>query len=221
MKRLLRWLAGVAAVVALLVAVGTLVPSPLFRSAEPAVAAGHRIVILANAIHTDIAVPLDDEVRGRFGFLWEDGLPSDERARYLLFGWGSRAFYLETPSWADARWRPIATALTVDASVMHVELVGDVADLTSAIGNYNLSDDDYRQLLSYIDTTFARSGGKPVLIPDAGYGQFDRFYEANGRFTAVLGCNTWTSGGLREAGLRTGLWNPLPFLLGVSLRLYN
>jgi uncharacterized protein (TIGR02117 family) len=58
-------------------------------------------------------------------------------------------------------------------------------------------------------------------IPDAAYGQSDRFFEAKGYFNALFGCNTWAAGALCAAGLRTGLWNPLPQTLQLSLALYN
>jgi hypothetical protein len=48
-----------------------------------------------------------------------------------------------------------------------------------------------------------------------------RFYEAQGTFNALVGCNVWTATALRSAGLRTGWWNPLPFLLIRSLWYYN
>jgi uncharacterized protein (TIGR02117 family) len=60
-----------------------------------------------------------------------------------------------------------------------------------------------------------------MLIPAVSYGEYDRFYEANGTFTAVLGCNIWAAKALRTAGLRTGWWNPLPQTLRYSLELYN
>ena len=84
-----------------------------------------------------------------------------------------------------------------------------------------VSDAGYDALLSFIEDSFARQGSQPILIPGVQYGQYDRFYEANGYFTAALGCNTWTAQGLREAGLRTGWWNPIPATLLLSLDLYN
>ncbi|MGO8572745.1 TIGR02117 family protein, partial [Rhizobium ruizarguesonis] len=34
-------------------------------------------------------------------------------------------------------------------------------------------------------------------------------------------CNTWTAAALRSAGLRTGIWNPLPQALRLSVAVYN
>ncbi|MER9496898.1 DUF2459 domain-containing protein [Mesorhizobium sp. M0587] len=43
-------------------------------------------------------------VRRRFHFLVDAGLPSDApEVRYIVFGWGGRAFYLETPTWSQLK----------------------------------------------------------------------------------------------------------------------
>ena len=70
-----------------------------------------------------------------------------------------------------------------------------------------------------MDASFDRAGGAPRPIPGSGYGPADLFFEARGRFNALLGCNTWTAAALRAAGLRTGWWNPIPQTLAISLRL--
>ena len=61
MKTLLKWLAGVVIAVAALVSLGTLVPRPLTSPAAASVGSSSQILLLANPIHTDIALPLDDE----------------------------------------------------------------------------------------------------------------------------------------------------------------
>ena len=128
MRKRLRFLVALVAAAALAALLGTLVPRPLW----PAAAASEgtrRILVLRNPIHTDIAVPVDDGVRRRFGFLAEAGLPVDAReVRYIVFGWGGRAFYLETPTWSELKAAPVLKALTLDASVMHVDVAGRVTN---------------------------------------------------------------------------------------------
>lgn len=59
------------------------------------------------------------------------------------------------------------------------------------------------------------------MIAGVRYGPNDLFYEANGWFNALAGCNVWTGRMLREAGITTGWWTPLPGLLTASLALHN
>jgi len=182
------------------IAAGTFIPRPLWHSAHAGASAPRDILLLSNPIHTDIAIPLDDALRSRFTFLTEAGVPVDNPgAKYLVLGWGGRSFYLETPHWADIKPLPVLRALTLDRSVMHV----------------------LNRMLDFITASFAQDQTGPLAIAGAHYGRYDAFYEANGSFNAFAGCNTWTAHALREAGLRTGLWNPVPQTLAVSLKLYN
>ena len=76
-------------------------------------------------------------------------------------------------------------------------------------------------MLAFIRASFAEANGAPVHIEGAHYGDADGFFEANGSFNALIGCNTWTARALRQAGLQTGWWNPLPQTLAYSLALHN
>ncbi|MDX8449068.1 TIGR02117 family protein [Mesorhizobium captivum] len=220
-RKFLRFLSTLVAVLLLTAVLGTLVPRPLW----PAAAAGEgtrRILVLKNPIHTDIAIPVDDGVRRRFHFLVDAGLPADApAARYLVFGWGGRAFYLETPTWSEIKAVPVLKALTLDASVMHVDLAGAIKEQHPDVVGFDIDEEHFSALLDYIQSSFQQGLNGPMVIDNAGYSSFDRFYEANGHFNAFIGCNTWTAAALRTAGLRTGWWNPLPVSLGWSLRLYD
>jgi uncharacterized protein (TIGR02117 family) len=221
MRKALRFLAMLIVAVALAAALGTLVPRPLW----PASAAGEgtrHILVLKNPIHTDIAIPVDDRVRRRFHFLVDAGMPADApEVRYIIFGWGGRAFYLGTPTWSELKAVPVLKALTRDASVMHVDVAGDIPEPYPDVTGFDIDEERFAALLAYIEASFQQGPTGPIVIENAAYSRFDRFFEANGHFNALVGCNTWTAAGLRTAGLRTGWWNPLPVSLGLSMRLYN
>jgi uncharacterized protein (TIGR02117 family) len=221
MARIGRWLFYVLAAVAVLLIAGTLVPRPLF--ADPATGqASRRILAIGNAIHTDIAIPIDAGVLARFETLLRAGVKADAPgARHLVFGWGSRAFYIETPTWADLKPGPLLSSLTLDASVMHVGVAGAIDEARAPVRGFDLTEAQFERLLVFIQGSFRNGADGPIPIPDSAYGELDGFFEANGRFTALLGCNTWAAAALREAGLQTGWWNPLPQTLGVSLDLHN
>jgi uncharacterized protein (TIGR02117 family) len=220
MRTAARRLAAIVGTVVALVVLGTLVPRPLFGTAESGEAQGRRILVLSSPIHTDIAVPAEALTGAEFGFLRDAGLPVDNpNARWVLFGWGGRSFYVATPELTDIRLGPLLKSLTLDSSVMHVAVTGAVDEAT--VPSFPISDGGVKRLLAYIRASFAGRGGEPVPIPGTGYAESDTFFEAAGSFNALLGCNTWTAAALREAGLRTGWWNPLPATLVLSLELYN
>jgi len=224
LKVTFHWLLRVLIVIVLLVAAGTFIPRPFWpsaRAADPS-AMPRPILVLSNPIHTDIAVPLDDAIRTRFGFLVDAGVPVDNPgAKYLIVGWGGRSFYLETPHWADIKPLPVLRALTLDRSVMHVDVAGNLREDDPAVTRLQTDNEGMSHMLGFIEASFARDNGKPMPVPHAHYGRYDAFYEANGFFNALLGCNTWTARALQEAGIRTGAWNPVPQTLAVSLKLYN
>lgn len=223
-KLAVRWLMRAVALLLLLMAGGTFIPRPLLVAAEAysAAAPSKRILLLSGPIHTDIAIPLDDRLRASFLFLEDAGIPvSDPAAQWLVFGWGGRSFYLETPTWADLKPMPVFRALTIDNSVMHVDVAGGISETHPAVKVLDVDGERFEKLLGFINDSFIRENGVVVSVGDRGYGDYDRFFEARGYFNALFGCNTWTAAALRTGGLRTGFWNPLPQTLVLSLSLYN
>jgi uncharacterized protein (TIGR02117 family) len=223
MKSILRALLAAIVIILLAVAAGTFVPRPLFEPERPvAVDETRRILVVSNPIHTDIAIPLDAETRAAYGFLGASGVPVGEpAAEWLVIGWGGRSFYLETPTWADLKPMPVFRALTIDQSVMHVDIAGPIDEGHPAIRAFDLHPADFQNLSDFIQASFVRQRGEVVVIPGAGYGTYDQFFEAHGSFNALIGCNTWTARALRSASIRTGWWNPLPQTLSMSLDLFN
>jgi uncharacterized protein (TIGR02117 family) len=221
MTRVGRGLLYILGIAAALPLAGMLVPRPLFADTEPG-PANRRILVISNPIHTDITIPLDLDVLARFEPLIRAGIKADlPGARYLVFGWGSRAFYIETPTWADLKPWPLLSALTLDASVMHVGIAGPIDEMQPSVRGFDMTEAEFERLLAFIESSFQAGTNGPISIADSSYGEFDGFFEAKGRFTALLGCNTWAAAALREAGLQTGWWNPIPQTLALSLDLHN
>lgn len=204
--------------------IATFLPRPLF-GAKATDGDGLEIFVATNPIHSDIIIPFDEAVKREFAFLrsgngatWFD----NPNVRYISFGRGGRSFYIETPTWDQLKPMPVLKGLTLDNAAMHVEPLGEINRGNPSVIALSVSVEDLEALRKEIRDSFANdAGNNPVLIEGASYGAFDDFYEANGHFNALLGCNTWTARMLRTAGLRTGIWNPLPQSLRLSLNLYN
>ncbi|PYB73243.1 TIGR02117 family protein [Rhizobium wuzhouense] len=218
MRRVLRVLSAGLLLVLFALGLGTFVPRPLVAPSLAASTETREILLLSNPIHTDIALPLDDEVRAAFADLMPSGLPIGmPGADYLVFGWGGRSFYLETPTWGDLKPLPVLRALTIDRSVLHVQVAGPIDLHHPAVRPLTISAEGRRRMIASIRDSFQRQGGAPIVIEGAAYGLDDVFFEANGHFNALIGCNTWTAAMLRQGGLTTGWWTPLPQLLDWSL----
>jgi uncharacterized protein (TIGR02117 family) len=222
MRRASRWLLAFVALVLAALVLGTLVPRPLIAGAAGGDESTIRILVLSSPIHTDIAVPVEAVTEADFAFLGEGGLPiGHPGVRWVMFGWGGKAFYVATPELTDIQIGPLLKSFTLDSSVMHVQLVGALDEQLPGIAAFEVSEAGLDRFLAFARSSFAQGSGGPIRLEGTGYGQYDTFYEAIGSFNAFVGCNTWTAAALREAGLKTGWWNPLPQTLVYSLKLFN
>ncbi|HEX8486716.1 TIGR02117 family protein [Sphingomonas sp.] len=211
MAALKRIAKGVAAAILLLLAgyaaaglIGGAIPAN--RDWRPP-ARGVTVYVESNGVHTGIVVP-----KLAAGIDWRPRVPAGDladpryaRLDHVAFGWGERAFYLETATWADVKARTIlAAAIGSDATLVHVEHLPRPTPGTD-FRAIVLRPEEYRALAAYIAATFRPGGTR-----HRGYGRSDVFYEARGRYDAVRTCNAWTGDALRRAGLRVGAWTPFP-----------
>ena len=103
------------------------------------------------------------------------------------------------PTPASAR---LFKALTLDASVMHVEILGAIDEAHPAVSSFEVSQAGLQRMLTFIRASFAETNGAPVHIDGAHYGDSDGFFEAKGSFNALIGCNTWTAARCARPGCR-------------------
>lgn len=205
--RALRWLSrlllGLGAVVVCYLAaalVGSAIPAN--RDWKPP-AQGVTIYVADNGVHTDLVLPAAD-----FADLVRPEHFADPRAGAqprLMFGWGDRDFYLNTPTWWDMNPLRVARALAgMGPTVIHVSASPEPQP-GAKIRRLVLRPEEYARLVAYVRGTFAPG------VPAAGYGGHDVFYAARGGYSALRTCNEWSAGGLRFAGVRMGAWTPFAF----------
>lgn len=170
------------------------------------------IFIISNGVHTDIALPMKNEV-----FDWYTQItPHDTasgtqtQAEYVGIGWGDRGFYLDTPTWADLKASTaFKAAFGLSGSALHITYHAQQPTPNELVAQLNISRTEYRRLLDEILPYFQRNhAGKPILIPHAAYGKNDAFYEANGRYGLFHTCNTWTNNRLKNSNLPAVKWTP-------------
>jgi uncharacterized protein (TIGR02117 family) len=206
-----RWLGRLTTGLALLVlgyaAAGMVGGSIPANAAWVQPADGVRIFVEDNGIHTGIVMPVSAA-----GIDWRGTFPASDLAdpRYAGFdhvaiGWGDRAFYVETPTWADINPAVVLrAAIGGSRTVLHVEHVPAPAT-GKAVRAIVLTPDQYRRLAAFVRDTIG-PGGKVA----GGYGPDDVFYDARGTYSALSTCNEWTGRALRHAGVRVGAWTPFP-----------
>jgi len=199
---------------------GGLIPSPSNQKINNAVLS-KTVYLTSNALHADIAIPVDAFTKEQFSFLIEAGFPlTNPNLEFLIIGWGSREFYTSTAEYSDMKPQTIWRAVTGDASVMHVAPGGDISK-SDGVVPVHLSEAGFEKMISFILKSFKTANGQPELIKNATFGYGDLFYEAQGRFNIFNPCNVWVSDALGEAGVSRGIWTPTTYSLLLHHKLYH
>lgn len=150
-------------------------------------------------------------------WLRTSGTPLDlPGARWLVVGWGARGFYTTTGTYRDVSPVAIWRGLTGDSTVLRIELGGALPQ-GLPLQSLDMTAEAYRTLLQGITDSFAH-GEQTQPLPLPGFSQTDRFYPAKGRFHLFNTCNVWIGRVLRAAGVRFGIWTPLPYSVTLSLQ---
>lgn len=226
----MRWLIRLALAILLaplaylLLAVGLgLVPVNRGWTPTPPAAGGVTIWLRTNGVHAELVLPAASPYHWRAELPPEDVVDAERLARapaleWIAFGWGDRAFFIQTRTWADLR---IGTALSallgLGPAAMYVEYLARPQDYRAQ--RIDLSAAEYARLVAALRAGFARdAAGRPIRIDDPAYFDTDAFFEGTGRYTAWLTCNEWIRRALAQAGVRTAAWAPFERALFWHLR---
>lgn len=169
------------------------------------------IYLLSNEIHTDIVVPVKNEV-----YNWENFLNAQDfkqrPGEWIEIGWGDRQFYFEMPTWDKFTLKLAFDALFIpDPAIIHVNYLDSHPKNYPSHKRINISKETYKKLVTELKKRFLLNKGAPILIPGKGYSPTDNFYESYGSFSLLRTCNMWTSEVLGEVGLKHPIWSPTKY----------
>lgn len=188
-------------------------------SPTPLPAGGVPIYLRTNGVHADIVLPTHQH-----GHDWSRWFPASqmralhEPAQWIAFGWGDRAFMLETPTWRDIRVATgVRALLGLGAGAMHVEYIAEPRRYH--VVEVHVSADEHARLVESIETSFRRTtDAMPILIAAPGYFDTDAFYEAVPVYSWRFTCNEWVRTVLSRSGLPAPAWAPFEQALFWHLR---
>ena len=162
----------------------------------------NQVYLASNGVHLDLIIPRDALPESL-----ETELALPDWVKFLAFGWGDRAFYINTPTWADLKFTTASRALFCKTeSAMHVVWISRASPNWTEIA---LCDIQLQNLTGFVDSTFKRNTlGGLINIHAAGYSNTDLFYEANGNFSCIQTCNNWVNRALKAAQVQTSVWSP-------------
>jgi uncharacterized protein (TIGR02117 family) len=179
--------------------------------AEPDTAPVVSVYLKTNGVHSDIVMPVTTSIKN-----WDDRIPykntrsGDTTCRYIAFGWGSKGFYLETPTWNDLKASTaFNAAFGLGTSAMHTTYYPGIQEDENCI-QLGITMEQYQRLVAFIEKSFQNdsSGNAIVIGENARYGNYDAFYEAKGNYNLFHTCNTWTNDALKAAGQKACWWTP-------------
>lgn len=213
MRRALRLIALTLALPVLYLAASVilpLIPGPGANLSGPLT---RQIGLLQGPIHTDILFPLTPETRSRFAFAEAAGVPLNQPdAQWLLFGWGSAAFYTTAGTYADITASAVLTAATGDEAVIRLDALGPLPPLEN-LRFLSLSEAQFQALLTQTTTALASE----TRLNHPGFTGTDAFFPARGQFHLFHTCNVWLGEALRASGIPFGLWTPANWSVTLSL----
>ena len=172
---------------------------------------GIRIYACDNGVHTDLVLPVAAD-----GIDWRE-LPhlnpeAVARLSHVSFGWGSRDFYIHTPTWGDVRPMTALKAVLWDEAVLHVEYRAEPRP-GEKCGTWIVGGGDYQRIAGFVRSSLRDWPMQWPTLTGQGYGVRDSFLEAGGRYTILETCNQWTGRALRAGGAPVAGWTPFSFLV--------
>ena len=161
-------------------------------------------------VHTDIVVPTRTS-----RIDWSTVVPPGDTGaadgeEYLAFGWGSRDFYLNVPTWDDLTVGIAFRAISgMGGTALHTRYMYEPAEGENC-RRLTLTFAQYDALVKYILSSGRRNAdGTFVHIEQAGGGWSNAFYEGTGRYSLFFTCNSWANSALKACGQTCCLWTPL------------
>ena len=179
-------------------------------NSEPETGGDVAIYINSNGVHTDVLVPIKNGIKDwTKDILYTQTKSQDSIATYVAFGWGDKGFYLDTPEWSDLKTSTaFKAAFYLGTSAMHTRFYKTVKEDNECV-KIMITQKDYQDLVTYITESFQYNENKKVLwIKNQSYGNYDAFYEAQGRYSLFYTCNTWANNALKAAHQKAALWTP-------------
>ncbi len=171
---------------------------------------GVDIFVETNGVHVSLIVPV-----GAVGEDLGDLIRPDQLSNPMLYGthvmvgWGHGGVYRNAETWGDVKSGDIASAIVGSAStILHVYHLTNPTPLPHR-KMLRVSDAQYRSIVAQVRGMF-RLDAKGHSVAYPAYGSDNLFYDSTGHYNAFNTCNTWTGSVLKRAGVRIGLWTPMP-----------
>jgi uncharacterized protein (TIGR02117 family) len=171
---------------------------------------GVDIFVETNGVHVSLIVPMAAAGEDLSDLIRPEHLQNrDLYGTHAMVGWGHGRVYRNARTWGDVRSGDIASGVFgSDFTTVHVYHLINPQSLPHRKA-FRVSTTQYRGIISQIRSTF-RLSNSGESVAHAAYADDNLFYDSKGHYSAINTCNSWTGTVLRNAGVRIGIWTPLP-----------
>jgi uncharacterized protein (TIGR02117 family) len=151
--------------------------------------------LISNGWHTEVVLPAN-EITGRLAVFRKQFAG----ARFLVFGWGERAFYMAGHPTSGEAMRALFPAPSVLLVMGLARMPRQAFAASVRVSAIRISRIGIARLSRYIwSYAKQRRDGKPRRL-SAGPSAASAFYASTGTYDAFHTCNTWTAEALHVAG---------------------
>jgi uncharacterized protein (TIGR02117 family) len=171
---------------------------------------GVDIFVETNGVHVSLIVPISAAGEDLSDLIRPDQLANrDFYGTHVMIGWGHARVYRNARTWDDVKSGDIASAIVgSDFTTLHIYHLINPTVLPHR-KTLKVGGQQYRSIIRQIRAAFRlNKQGESVAYP--AYGADNLFYDSNGHYSAIHTCNNWTGDILRNAGVRIGVWTPMP-----------
>jgi uncharacterized protein (TIGR02117 family) len=170
---------------------------------------GVPIFVETNGVHVSLILPATAIGEDLSDLIRPEHLANpDLYGSHFMIGWGHGAVYRNAQTWGDVRSGDIGSAIIgSDDTTLHIYHLVDPKP-SSVRKRFHVTDAQYRTMVAEVRASFKLNSGRSTAYP--AYGPNNLFYDSVGRYSAVNTCNEWTAHVLRKAGVKVGVWTPMP-----------
>ena len=170
-------------------------PTPAAPQVPDSAARTGLVYVVAGGWHTEIGLPAD-LIGGPLAAL----KPSFPDARYLLFGWGARDYYMAADPGIGDLLRAMAPGPAV-ILVFPLEVSPEAFAGAANVFALRLSPEGRRRISQFVWSDLAKDAAGAPRAVGAGPYPGSVFYASVGTYDLGRTCNTWTAEALAAAGL--------------------
>lgn len=171
---------------------------------------GIPIFVESNGVHVSLIVPISAAGEDLSDLIRPEHLADPNLyGSHAMIGWGHGRVYRNARTWDDVKSGDIGSAIIgSNETTLHVYHLVDPRPAPHR-KRFLVSQQAYQSIIGSIRSTFRLTAqGQSTAHP--AYSADNLFYDSIGHYSAYTTCNEWTGAVLRNAGIRMGIWTPMP-----------